>query len=66
MEGLFDDCAEPQMAGALSAVRAAAQRDLAHIRERIDDNAALDAGDRQSIVESARQALRSAAGTGRR
>jgi hypothetical protein len=63
MRGLFDDCAEQDMAAAMDAVRGAAGRELAHLVPRIGQQHALDEAEQEAIVGVARQALRAARGS---
>lgn len=63
MRGLFDDCAEQDMAAAMDAVRGAAGRELGHLVPRIGQQHALDEAEQEAIVGVARQALRAARGS---
>lgn len=57
MEGMFDGHSEQQVMDAMVNVRAAAQRELQAIDERIAANEALSEDDRQLIIDTARGAL---------
>ncbi|MBK7168316.1 MAG: F0F1 ATP synthase subunit alpha [Gammaproteobacteria bacterium] len=57
MEGLFDGLSEQKVTDAMARVRAAAQRQLQAIDERITENRALHPEDRALIIETARSAL---------
>ncbi|PCM44302.1 F0F1 ATP synthase subunit alpha [Marinobacter sp. ANT_B65] len=55
MEGLFDAMSEQQLAGAMTRIRAAAQKQLQVIDERISENKGLSDEDRALIVATARE-----------
>jgi len=59
MEGLFDAMSEQQMTGAMARIRAAAQKQLQVIDERIGENKGLSEEDRALIIATARNALSS-------
>lgn len=57
MAGLLDNYTEQTMAAALQHIRNAAQKELAHIEQRIQDNQALTEEERAEVVACAAQAL---------
>ena len=60
MEGLFDGMSEQQAMDAMASVRVAARKQLLVIDERISANQALNAEDRELIIETAHSALAAA------
>jgi F-type H+-transporting ATPase subunit alpha len=63
MEGLFDGLEEQPLAKAMARIRAAAQKKLQEIDQRIHDNQALRPEDRELITQTARAALEGTAPT---
>lgn len=57
MAGLLDSFTEQSMSQAMNHIRVAAQKNLQHIEQRIQENQKLTEQEREQVVECARQAL---------